>query len=137
MDLINRFGGGRRCPRSCARLVSFLAPLALPGPRKLWGTLVDDVKVWNELTCREDNATPPLEMYLDKEVPAVVTFDIIAPSFPVDLPLRGYASTNSQWDIQNGFSAVLSAYVVGAMEYLARSRLGQQGWRLYFPSRAL
>ncbi len=76
-------------------------------------------------------------MYLDKEVPSVVTFDIIAPSFPIDLPLRGYASTNSQWDIQNGFSAVLSAYVVGAMEYLARSRLGQQGWRRYFPSRAL
>ena len=96
VDLINRLGGGRRCPRSCARLVSFLAPLALPGPRKLWGTLVDDVKVWNELTCREDNATPPLEMHLDKEVPAVVTFDIIAPSFPVDLPLRGYASTNNQ-----------------------------------------
>ncbi len=137
IDLINRFGGGKRCPRSCATLVSFLAPLALPGPREVWDTLVDDVKVWNELTCREDNETPPLEMHLDRQVPAVITFAILAPLSPVRLPMRGYTSTNSQWDIQNGFSAVLAAYVIGAIEYSARVELGQQDWWRYFPSRAL
>ena len=98
---------------------------------------MDDVKVWNELTCREDNETPSLEMHLDQEVPAVVTFDIIAPPFPGQLPMSGYTSTNSQWDIQNGFSAVLAAYVIGAMEYSARVEFGQQDWWQYFPTRAL
>ena len=70
-------------------------------------------------------------------MPAVVTFGIIAPSFPSNLQVSGYAMTSSRWDIQNGFSAVLTAYAVGAMEYLARAKLGQQGWWEYFESRDL
>ena len=98
---------------------------------------MDDVKVWNELTCREDNETPPLEMHLDREVPAVVTFAILAPPSPGRLPMRGYTSTNSQWDIQTGFSAVLAAYVIGVMEYRARVELGRHHWRHYFSTRIL
>ena len=117
VDFINRFRPSKRCRGPQAEAVTALALHCLPGSPQVWSRRVNGLPIWSPLLPR--SARSPLDEYLDQQLPAVVSFELLRWTTSVSWAHEdvvvgqiGY----SKYDLNVAFMAVVTALYLGGLE---------------------
>ena len=114
-DLLNRYKKSRRCREGACRAVNSLAPMALPGKRAFWETIVGHEKVWADL--KPQDPQEPLDAFLcdkTKEIPSVRPMPARWLRH-IDIT-RGDYQSRSRFDADTALYSAITAVHIGVLQ---------------------